>query len=233
MHRITMAHLGHDMVHAFTHTDKGFFHLLLKLFVKPGVVAREYIAEGKRKRYFTPFQYLIIIGTIAAFVAANSHFLETTTAALGGSDVYSARQLAFMQKINSFQTRYYNFMILLQLPFYAFATRIVYKKHPYNFAELLTLQTFVSAQTTLIGMFIMLSIFVTGKEAGATMILIMAIVIICFQVFAYMQFFAQTGFKGFLRAFLTNILGIILFACFMMLLVVIVGLVTQAFTAKM
>ena len=231
MQRITMAHLGHDMVHAFTHTDKGFFHLLLKLFVKPGVVAREYIAEGKRKRYFTPFQYLIIIGTIAAFVAANSHFLETTTAALGGSDVYSARQLAFMQKINSFQTRYYNFMILLQLPFYAFAAKMVYKKHPYNFAELLTLQTFVSAQTTLIAMFIMLSIFVTGK-AGGTMISIMGIVIICFQVFVYMQFFAQTGFKGFLKAFLTNILGIILFVCFMMLTVLIFGLVTNAFTTK-
>ena len=232
MQRITMAHLGHDMVHAFTHTDKGFFHLLLKLFVKPGVVAREYIAEGKRKRYFTPFQYLIIIGTIAAFVAANSHFLETTTAALGGSDVYSARQLAFMQKINSFQTRYYNFMILLQLPFYAFATRMVYKKHPYNFAELLTLQTFVSAQTTLIGMLIMLSILVTGK-AGGTMILIMVVVIICFQAFAYMQFFAESSFKGFLKATLANIIGIILFILFVMLIVLIYGIVTNSFTSKM
>lgn len=228
VHRITMAHLGHEMVHAFTHTDKGFFHLLIKMFVKPGIVAREYIAEGKRKRYFTPFQYLLIIGTIAAFVAANSHFLESTTAALGGTDVYSSRQLALMQKITGYQTRYYNFIILLQLPFYALATSVIYQKYRYNFAELLTLQTFVSAQTTLIATVIMLSIFVIGK-AGSTMVMVIGFINMCFHVFAYMQFFAEKSVKGFFKALLTNCIGILLFVLFMMLLVLLFGLATSAF----
>ncbi|HRD56577.1 MAG TPA: hypothetical protein PK504_00945 [Ferruginibacter sp.] len=47
VHRITMPHLWHDLIHAFTHADKGFFHLLIALFKKPGAVAREYILEGK------------------------------------------------------------------------------------------------------------------------------------------------------------------------------------------
>jgi hypothetical protein len=60
-HRITMAHLAHDILHAFTHADKGFLYLMVQLFKNPGKVAREYIVEGKRKRYFMPFQYILII----------------------------------------------------------------------------------------------------------------------------------------------------------------------------
>jgi hypothetical protein len=50
-HRLTIGHIVHDSVHAITHADKGIFHLLKDLAVRPGVVAREYIG-GKRKKYF-------------------------------------------------------------------------------------------------------------------------------------------------------------------------------------
>jgi len=51
--------------------------------------------------------------------------IPSTTQALGNNVGYSARQLAFMQKVNSYQPKYYNFLILLQLPFYAIATKII------------------------------------------------------------------------------------------------------------
>ena len=38
----------------------------------------------------------------------------------------------------------------MQLPFYAVATFIIYKKYRYNFAEHLTLQIFITAQATVI-----------------------------------------------------------------------------------
>jgi len=41
-----------------------------------------------------------------------------------------------------------------------------YKKNQYNFAEHLTLQTFITAQTTVIAMLVMLSIFISGKSNG-------------------------------------------------------------------
>ena len=50
-----------------------------------------------------------------------------------------------MQKNKEYQTKYCNFLILMQLPFYALATSMVYKKFCYNFAEHLTLQTFTTA----------------------------------------------------------------------------------------
>ena len=229
-HRITMGHLGRDVIHSFTHTDKGFFHLLIKMFVKPGVVAREYIAEGKRKRYFTPFEYILIVGTIATFVAANSDFIESTTAAINSNAGYSVRQVAMMQKIKEYQTKYYNFLILMQLPFYALATSIVYKKFRYNFAEHLTLQTFTTAQSTVISTLLKLSIFITGKTTG-TMISLMGFVTTSFQIFAFMQFFKEKSFKGFFKALLANTIGILLFIFFIAILVIIYGITSGAFTS--
>ncbi len=227
-HRITMAHISHDMVHAFTHADKGFFYMMLQLFKRPGIVAREYILEGKRKKYFLPFQYILIIGTIAAFVAVNSHFIEQTTTALSGDGQYSARQVAFMQKISAWQSKYYNIMILLQLPFYAWAGKLVFKRHGLNYAEHLTLQTLLTAQVTLMSMIVMLSVMITGRSGGSLLVF-MALITAAFQIFAYMQFFREFSFKGFLKAALVNLVGLLFFAAFISIVMVIYGWATNAF----
>ena len=227
-HRITLAHLGHDLLHAFTHADKGIFFLFVQLFKKPGTVAREYIIEGKRKKYFLPFQYMLIIGTIAAFVAVNSHFIEYTTVALGNAQIYSERQLAFMQKINAWQSRYYNIMILAQLPFYAFATFLVFRRHKLNYAEHLTLQTFLTAQTAVMAMLVMLFVGIIGKS-GVGLLGFLALASAGFQVYAYMQFFQQWTFKGFLRAVLVNLLGILMFVSFVSIIMLIYGSAINAF----
>jgi ribosomal protein L32 len=50
-HRLTLSHLFHDFFHALTYADKRILYLLRALALKPGIVAREYIA-GK-KTYIT------------------------------------------------------------------------------------------------------------------------------------------------------------------------------------
>ena len=65
LHRFTLVHFFHEVFHAFTHTDKGIFYLLKELAIRPGIVAKEYIA-GKRKKYFNPFTFFLILA--AAYV---------------------------------------------------------------------------------------------------------------------------------------------------------------------
>jgi len=50
-----------------------------------------------------------------------------------------------------------------------------------------------------------------------------------FQVFAFMQFFEQISFKGFPKALLANIIGIILFVLFIMIALIIYGIATNTF----
>jgi hypothetical protein len=51
IHRLTFTHILHEFFHAFTHADKGIFHLLNGLVAKPGTVEREMV-EGKWKKVF-------------------------------------------------------------------------------------------------------------------------------------------------------------------------------------
>jgi len=212
-HRITMGHLAHDILHSFTHADKGFFHLMLGLFKAPGKVAREYIIEEKRKRYFTPFQYLLIIGTIATFIVVNSHFMENAMKIMTMADPADTKQAAAMQQVSYLQSKYYNIMILLQLPFMALATFWLYRKYKLNYAEHLTLHTFITAQTTLISMLLMLFIFITGRDVNVIRFFMTSIWLIstAYHIGVYIQFFQQRTVGGFFRGLLSYILGMVLF----------------------
>lgn len=233
-HRITLGHIGHELAHAFTHTDKGFFHLMIELFRKPGQVAREYIIENKRKRYGTPFQYILIIGAVATFVVVNTHFMESTMEAVGmtpGANNDSKKQI--MQKVNEFQSKYYNFMILLQLPFLSLAGLWVYKKYKLNYAEQLTLHTFITAQTTLISMILMLLLFVLDRSNVNIMrsfALLVSLASIVYHIGVYMQFFREKSFLGFLKATGAYLLGILIFFISVTVISLLVGYVYVALT---
>ncbi len=60
VHRYTVGHVLHEIVHVFTHADKGIFSFAWQLITRPGKVALD-LVEGRRKRYFNLFQYLLII----------------------------------------------------------------------------------------------------------------------------------------------------------------------------
>lgn len=230
-HRITMKHMLHDAMHVFTHTDRGFFHMFLQLFYKPGVVAHEYILGGKRKRYFLPFQYLVIISALATFVAANSHFFEITTQSMyAETGVQSATDMQkdFMMQAIQFQSKYYNLIILVQLPLFALGTYWVFKKQQLYFAEHLTLQTFLIAQTAVFGMIMMIFISIFKIDTGS-MITFMSIISLLYQMMAIYQFFGKQIRFVLLRALVSYLIGTLFF---FLLVIIVTVIVLAVFIAK-
>jgi hypothetical protein len=71
-HRLTVKHILHEGFHAVTHTDTGILYLIKELTYRPGFVAREYL-EGKRKKYYNPFTFLMILIAIQALVAKQTN----------------------------------------------------------------------------------------------------------------------------------------------------------------
>lgn len=195
-----------------------------QLFKRPGKVAYEYIVEAKRKRYFPPFQYLIILGAVATIIVVNSHFIEHTYKTMegftGNVSQQSAKQAAFMQQMSLWQSKYYNILILLQLPFYALSALVFYKrKYRYNYAELLTLQTFVSSQYTIISMVLMLTVFFTKSGLGY-LNTVMMLTSMAYHIWVYMEFFNEKNLVGFLKALGSSILGILFFVLFTMIITI-------------
>ena len=124
-----MRHIGHDFLHAILHVDQSIFALLKSLALRPGRVAREYV-EGRRKKYFGPFGFLIITVGLASFmtVATGVQWFAPATES-GAADLLQ---------------RHINLVILLQMPWLAAACALLFRNPRLHYAEHLVLAAYTS-----------------------------------------------------------------------------------------
>ena len=121
-HRLSLGHIWHDLVHAFTHADKGFLHLIKHLAIKPGKAAREYV-NGHRKKYFNPFNFLILVVGVASLVLISNSFVS-----------FGTNPRIPPNPVTSFFGKHVNFIILLNVPVLALWNLLLFKKNNTNFA---------------------------------------------------------------------------------------------------
>jgi hypothetical protein len=124
-----MGEVGRDLVHAITHADHSIVALIRALLTRPGNVAREYI-EGRRKGYFGPFAFLVIMVGLAS--AAILIFDVQWFAPFG-----HGRAAELLQ-------RHINLVILLQAPLLAAACAVFFQGARRSFAEHLVLVAYTS-----------------------------------------------------------------------------------------
>jgi hypothetical protein len=210
-HRITVGHIWHDALHAIIHADKGVFYLLGQLFIRPGVVAREYIIDGKRKNYFNPLTYALILGSIAAFIAVNSHYKEKTMNNIsGGNPTLSASKMKKLTGVLQYVNKYYNVVHLLQVPFFALSSWLLYRKKKLFYAEHLMLHCFRAAQTTLVAIFFMILLNITAAYLNISSVFI-SLFYIAYYIWMITQFFNEKNLTGYLKAALSYLLGFIFY----------------------
>ena len=123
-----MHHILHDLVHVFTHADKGFLFLTKELALRPGITAKAYL-EGKRKQYFNPFSYLMLTIAVSAFLTNYFHLLE-----IEGQP---------NNPVSAMISKNINIVFLIAVPITAALNKLLFYKSGYNFAEHLALQAFM------------------------------------------------------------------------------------------
>jgi len=127
--RLTMRDIGHDFLHALTHVDQSILALVKALLLRPGHVAREYV-EGKRKKYFGPFAFLVITVGLASFMIVVS----------GVKWVRSDAEVPIVV----FLQQHVNILILAQMPLLASGCWLLFWSERLNFAEHLVLVAYTS-----------------------------------------------------------------------------------------
>ncbi len=127
-HRLDMHHILHDLLHVFTHADKGFLFLTKELALRPGITAKAYM-HGKRKQYFNPFSYLVLTIAVSAFLTNYFHLLEM--------DTHNSNPVSAMISKNI------NLVFLIAVPITALINKLLFYKSGYNLAEHLALQAFM------------------------------------------------------------------------------------------
>lgn len=131
VHRLTIHAIAHDFLHAILHADRSVFSLLKALFIRPGHVAREYVA-GMRRRHFGPFATLIVLIGIATLLFDATRFQSFTRA--GGAPLNGL--LDFLQV-------HLNLIVFAQVPLLSLLCLALFRKDGFNYAEHTVLAAYV------------------------------------------------------------------------------------------
>jgi hypothetical protein len=118
-----------------------------QLLLYPGRVVADYLA-GRRKRYFNPFQFMLLVVALATAAAALLNYYEATGAEMQRryAGRMPAEEMARMVKYFHYVGKYYNlWWLLLALPMYALFTWLIYRKRGLNYAESFFVQVIIGS----------------------------------------------------------------------------------------
>jgi Protein of unknown function (DUF3667) len=183
--RLTIHEIGHDLMHAFVHVDRGVLPLLRGLLTRPGHVAREYV-RGARRRYFGPFAFLVVAVALSAFLAAVSGYPVITSSAAQNPVV------AFLQS-------HPNLLFLAQVPLLAAWSRLFLLRAGDNYAEHLVLAAYTVGMRAVVFALVNVPVWVIFRPVAQAALLVQVYTVAWILYFAWatMQFRQGNRFWGF------------------------------------
>lgn len=227
IHRFSIKHILEEILHAFTHADKGVFPLMRELAVRPGVVLTEYIAEGKRKKYFNPFTFLLLVLGFSVFMNSIFHPFQKNQTLMEKriETAETAQKKAIFQsvatktaKFNEFLEKKTNLVIFFTAPFMALAFWLVFKGKRFNYAEHLLAYLILTSMLSLVSSIAFIPLMSRMSDeffyVGAIGNLVLQLV---YTSFAYATFLQLKGFGEILMVSVANILGITLWMVVLMI----------------
>lgn len=220
-HRFTLAHFFHEVFHAFTHADKGIFHLLKELAYRPGIVAKEYIA-GKRKKYFNPFTFFLILA--ACFVLSGNIFSKPASASdnkiperieqIANADqkAKAMQQYERGKQVRQFVKKNSNVLAMLAVPFFAFYFWLIFRKGPYNYSEHLVANVmFISFSNLAFSLIVFPLEAVFRNSSWQLMLPLLGFLIqLVYITIAYKQLLVKRGFLVSLKIGTITLFGLVL-----------------------
>lgn len=209
IHRVTFKHFLHEFFHAFTHTDKGILLLMKALITRPGYVAKEYL-DGKRKKYFNPLSFLVILSSLYAYISFKTGYFEAL-AKLNqpppnrGGEIHSEAMSLMVNngKVISL------FLTPLLVSFFSWLFNIRSKN---NLTENMVLNSFLLGQiyTIMIVVFIPCYLLFPGIPVWINNF-VFHILMLGYMIVAYQQFFKNKIFLTIIKSIAVLVLFMIFF----------------------
>ncbi|GAB2779678.1 hypothetical protein GCM10027275_24030 [Rhabdobacter roseus] len=194
VHRLDMPHIMHEVVHAVIHADKGIFHLMKLMALRPGIVVKEYVA-GKRKKYFNPFNFLVLSVAVSTFVTGYFHLMDMAPEA--------------PNKASALINKHINLIFFVAVPVSALFSWLLFRKSGYNYAENLTLHAFLGGFRIVFFLFLFTPLIVFYREYYYLMLGLYMAIWVAFSTWAFYQFYGGKLYvvtlKSLLTLFLTQV----------------------------
>ncbi len=208
-HRFTIGHVLHEVFHTVTHADAGFFVLVKELAKNPGRVADEYV-NGKIKKYFSPFTFLLLC--VGFFVLVNNTLKtypdapKADPAILKIIPTAEQRQNYLMLidrtgKASTALSKNSNLITVIAMPLYTFIVWLFFRRRGRNFAEIAIAMIFFTAFSSLAStiLFHPLLAYYKGTPTFLSIFLLTILLQSLFYTWGFKTFFKYESITGFLK----------------------------------
>jgi hypothetical protein len=196
--RIDKHYLQHEIEHIL-HVEKGILFTIRELFIRPGQTIHQFI-NTDRNRLVKPIIFVIITSVIYTFIAG---FFHT-------EDAYIKLEntgMKYSTMIGKWVQNHYGYANILMSIFIAFFIKKLFKKHNYNYFEIMVLLCYVLG----IGMLIIALFSIIEGITKIKLLQISSMIAIVYSSWAIAQFFDKTKKINYWKAFCAYMLGFISF----------------------
>lgn len=202
--RLNWKSLVEEIMHFYTHVEKGFFHTAWLLTIRPGIVAREYL-DGKRKKYHKPIGFLLIWITIFSLFFHFSDHLFTLNKNVNSS--------IFSDAANYALNRFRSVVELCILPFSALNVWLIIVRSKLNYIEVLTVFIyFISFLFILLTLQLTIALIFRVNIHTAYFDLVTILIYSFWLIFAGFSFYRQYEINHLiLRMIISLITGIVIY----------------------
>ncbi|MBD2702920.1 DUF3667 domain-containing protein [Spirosoma sp. BT702] len=170
--RFQIRHILDEFSQAIFSVDRGVLFLIKNLITQPGTTAREYILEKKRKKYFNPFSFLLLVLGLNLSVNVlvkpyTIRFSGTKNPSQHVTPNISKDMLPYVERRREatlFIEENINIVGLAAIPIFAFIFWLCFRRSGINYAEHLVAQVFFSSFFSLVSILLTLILGLVLKQ---------------------------------------------------------------------
>ena len=213
-HELNFHEIFHDAVHYFTHADTSIFRLMRALAASPGIVAKEYI-HGKRKKYFKPLNFFLIVAGIVVFMTSafyqpndtRSRNLETAATKVNNpAQKEGLLQMAKrIRKVNEITGKYSNVINMVATPLMTLFFWLAYRRK-FNYVQSLVANMYIIGFIMLFYALIVVPLQHLVPQFGTYLIGLFFLFEIVYRGAAYRQLSGAKGALAVMKAYAVSLL---------------------------
>lgn len=196
--RINSHYIIHEIEHVL-HFEKGILYTIKELLIRPGENVKQFISEN-RSRLVKPIIFIIVTSLVYTLI---NHFFHLEDGYIKYTEAEKTTTGIIFQWIQD----HYGYSNLIMGMFIAIWIKLFFKKHHYNFYEILILLCFVMGM----GMLIFSVFAMIEGAAQVSLMTIGAIAGVAYCSWAIGQFFDKKKASSYFKAFVAYLLGMITF----------------------
>jgi len=218
--RIDRKYVLDEIQYTFLHTNKGFLYSVKNIIKNPGKTARDFI-DGNRVNHYKPILLAFVLSGISAFISFKIIGLDKIM-----SSIYSKENInsEFMNDYMTINTSYNSIIMLLLIPFFAFFTKLAFRKWGHNYYEHVVMNSYILCFYTLFNIFLvypLMFVFKGNMEYFSYLINLSMLAVPFILVWFFKEFYSDKPLKSIIgRVGITVALMALGFVILMMIIMI-------------